>query len=170
MEIETTPLPVHGSTVIEILKHDHEVITQLLADLAQADTTKGRGSALISLRAALVVHNSTEELFVYPALATIAHKKSESEALYHDTAAANVLMFDLEVLLQVGDESEFDLKAKALQGAVTEHAANEEASAFADLQEHLDLRQLEMLASSVREFRSSFHFYPTAVPPTPASV
>src|SRR5579862_5416937 len=107
-EIATIPLPVHGPTIVEILKHDHQVIARLLADLTTAKTTESRGHALISLRAALVVHNSTEELFVYPALATIARRKADSQHLYHDTAAANVLMFDLEVSLQNGNDSEFD--------------------------------------------------------------
>jgi hypothetical protein len=164
VEGESIQLPVLGNTVLDILRHDHQVITRLLGDLRQAGTTETRGSALISLRAALLVHNSTEELFFYPALATIAHKKAESQHLYHDTAEANILMFDLEVLLQVGAELEFDLRAKTLQDAITEHAANEEATAFVDLQERGTLPQLEMLTSSVREFRSSFHFYPTSMP------
>ena len=160
MAIDSIQLPTHGSNTIEILKHDHQVIARLLTALTMATTLDERKGTLKYLKAALVVHNATEENLVYPALQTIAGKKAESQHLYHDTAKADVMIFELDTMLQKDADAEFEAKAKELQTAVAAHIANEEASAFPDLQEHADSVQLEMLTSSVREFRDSFQFDP----------
>jgi hemerythrin superfamily protein len=158
MAVDSIQLPVHGSTAIEILKHDHQVIARLLTALTQATTTEARRDALAPLKAALVVHNATEENLVYPALRTLASKKAESHDLYHQTAEADALIFELDLLLQKGADAEFDAKVQVLQAAVVAHVASEETSAFPDLQQHLDAQQSEMLTSAVREFRNSFRF------------
>jgi hemerythrin superfamily protein len=158
MAIDSIQLPVHGSNTIDILKHDHQVIARLLTALTQATTLDDRKDALTYLKAALVVHNATEENLVYPALQTIAGKKAESQHLYHDTSKADVLIFELDTMLQKDADSEFEAKAKELQTAVAGHISDEETSAFPDLQEHAGTIELEMLTSSVREFRSSFGY------------
>ena len=160
MAVDSIQLPTHGSTTVKILKHDHQVIARLLTALARAPKLEERRDALTDLKAALVVHNATEENLVYPALQTIAGKKAESQHLYHDTAEADVLIFELATMLQKGADSEFDAKVKALHAAIVAHVANEETSAFPALQEHMDAQQSEMLTAAVREFRGSFRFDP----------
>jgi len=162
MAIDSIQLPVHGSTAVEILKHDHQAIARLLAALMRAATPEDRRDALKYLKAALVVHNATEENIVYPALEALAGQKVESQKLYHDTAEADVLIFELDGMLQAGAATDFDSKVTKLHAAVIAHVASEENSAFPDLEAHATSQQLEALTSSVREFRTSFQFNPSS--------
>jgi hemerythrin superfamily protein len=161
MAIDFIQLPVHGSTAIEILKHDHRTIARLLTVLTLATTRDERSDALTHLKAALVVHNATEENIVYPALRAIAGKMAESKQLYHETAEADVLIFELDVMLENGADAEFDATVKELQTAVVAHVATEENSAFPDLEAHANAQEIVALGLSVREFRNSFQFKPS---------
>ncbi len=80
--------------------------------------------------------------------------------LYHETAEADVVVFDLDTMLKEGDDSDFAATAKKLQAAVLEHIDDEENSAFPSLQKNADTQQTQMLTESVREFRSRFRFSP----------
>ncbi len=162
MQSDVSPLPVRGNDAIEILTNDHEIIKSLLTGLTQATQTAQRKDALEQLKAALTIHNATEENLVYPALEKVAGKKSESQHLYHETAAADVLVFELDVMLKEGNDSNFSAKAGKLREAILEHIEDEEGSAFADLQKHAQPQQAQMLTNSVREFRSALRFNPGA--------
>ncbi len=160
MQSDVTPLPVRGSDAIEILKNDHDIIKNLLTDLTQATQTQQRKQTLEQLKGALTVHNATEENLVYPALDKVAGKKSESQKLYHETAEADVLIFEIDTMLKEGDDSKFDTKATKLREAILEHIEDEEGSAFPHLQKGADPQQTQMLTTSVREFRSALSFAP----------
>lgn len=77
---QAADLPVSGETTVEILKNDHTVIKRLLNELTGRQNGE-RKATLERLKAALTIHNATEENLVYPALAVVAGKKSESEHL-----------------------------------------------------------------------------------------
>jgi hemerythrin superfamily protein len=106
----------------------------------------------------LTIHNATEENLVYPALNKMASSKMESDHLYHETAEADVLLFELDTLLKEGDDETFDEKAEKFQQAVLHHIQEEEQKALPRLEENADAETNEQLAESVREFRSSLHF------------
>lgn len=158
MQSDLSPLPLRGNDAVEILLNDHQVIKSLLSQLTQAGQASQRRQVLEQLKAALTIHNATEENLVYPALDKVAGKKSESQKLYHETAAADILIFELDTMLKEGDDSEFESKAEKLQGAVLEHIEDEEDSAFPHIQEKAEPAQAQMLTQSVREFRNSFRF------------
>lgn len=90
--------------------NDHNAIKKLLATLTQAEPVNRR-SALERLKAALVVHNATEENLVYPALAVNAGEKTESVNLFHETAEADTLIFTIDQMLAVAP-SDFIANAK----------------------------------------------------------
>lgn len=158
MQSDLSPLPLRGNDAIEILLNDHQVIKSLLSRLTQAGQASQRKQVLDQLKAALTIHNATEENLVYPALEKVAGKKTEAQKLYHETAAADVLIFELDTMLKEGDDSDFDAKAEKLQGAVLEHIEDEEDSAFPHIQEKAEPEESQMLTESVREFRNSFRF------------
>lgn len=158
MQSDLSPLPVRGNDAVEILLNDHQVIKSLLSQLTQAGRASQRQQVLEQLKAALTIHNATEENLVYPALDKVAGKKSESQKLYHETAAADVLIFELDTMLKEGDDSDFEAKAEKLQAAILEHIEDEEDSAFPHIQEKAEPQQSQMLTESVREFRSSIRF------------
>lgn len=158
MSADTELMPVRGADAIEILLHDHETIKGLLEHLIAAKQKSERKSVLEQLKAALTVHNATEENIVYPAINKVARKRAESEHLYHETAEADVVLFELDGLLKEGTDSDFAAKAKKFQGAVLEHIQNEETSAFPHLREKADAKEAKSLTASVRAFRKSIHF------------
>ena len=157
MQTEISELPMRGTDAIEILTNDHQTIKSLLSSLTQGTGMSGRQETLGRLKAALTIHNATEENLFYPALQVVAGKKSESQKLYHETADADVLVFQLDTMLKEGDDSGFTKTAEKLQAAVLEHIEDEEQKAFKDLREKAEPQQAQMLTQSVREFRSKLH-------------
>ncbi|MGA8474293.1 MAG: hemerythrin domain-containing protein [Candidatus Cybelea sp.] len=157
MQIDTTLLPVRGNGAVEILLNDHKVIKKLLSRLTKANRSS-REQVLEQLKGALTIHNATEENLVYPAINKVAGSKAESAHLYHETAEADVLLFELDSMLKEGDDVAFQSKAEKFQDAVLHHIDEEENKAFPHLQENAEPEQAELLADSVRTFRSSLHF------------
>jgi len=107
-----------------------------------------------------VIHNATEENLIYPALAVVGRKKAQSLSLYHETAEADTVVFELNMLLEEADDKTFTRRAKKLQAAVLEHIEKEETSAFPQLQEKANSAQSRQLAHDVREFRNTIHMKP----------
>ncbi len=162
MQIDTTLLPVRGSDAVEILTNDHQVIKTLLNELTEASGS-GRPQVLEQLKGVLTIHNATEENLVYPALNKVAGSKLEAQHLYHETAEADTLLFELDSMLQEHDDSEFGAKAEKFAEAVRHHIEEEEQKAFPRLQENADALHAEILAESVKKFRKAVHFeLPTA--------
>lgn len=160
MQTNTGELPARGHDAVEILINDHNVVKALLEQLANARDTERRKGVLEQLKAALTIHNATEENLLYPALAEVAGKKSEAQHLYHETAEADLLLFQLDTMLKEGDEAEFESTASKLREAVLEHIDDEEEKAFPQLREKAEPQQAKMLTDSVREFRDALRFTP----------
>lgn len=161
-----TLLPLSGSTVHEILENDHEVIKGLLDSLTHSAARADRMQILERLKGALTIHNATEENIVYPALDKVAGHKLETMKLYNETAAADILLFQIDTLLKEGDETTFAEKAEQLHDAVFKHIGAEEKSALPHLEKGADSAEAQMLLLSVREFRGSIRFTPGGVPPS----
>ncbi len=162
MQIDTTLLPARGNDAAEILKNDHDVIKSLLRELTTGSGSQRR-QVMEQLKGVLTIHNATEENLVYPALNKVAGSKAESEHLYHETAEADVLLFELDSMLKQSDSADFALKADKFQKAVLQHIEEEEQKALPRLRENSDPEQVETLTDSVRAFRKSLHFETTAV-------
>ncbi len=157
MQIDTTLLPTRGNDAVEILLNDHQVIKTLLRQLTEARGAE-RQQVLEKLKGVLTIHNATEENLVYPAIDKVAGSKLEAQHLYHETAEADMLLFELDSMLKERDESDFSMKAEKFANAVSHHIEEEEQKAFPRLQENADPRHTEILAESVKKFRSSLHF------------
>ena len=157
MQIDSTLLPARGDTAVEILENDHQVIKGLLNELVSAPGSK-RPGVIEKLVGVLTIHNATEENLVYPAINRVAGSKLESQHLYHETAEADVALFELDSMLKEGDDSEFSAHAKKFQEAVLHHIDEEEQKAFPRFGQNADPEHSKILADSVRKFRSSLHF------------
>lgn len=166
MQSDVNLLPVRGSTVHEILENDHEIIKDLLNSLTQSATSVDRMQILEQLKGALTIHNATEENIVYPALDKVAGHKFETLKLYNETAAADILLFQIDTMLKEGDETKLAEKAQKLHDAVFKHIEAEEKSALPHLEKGADSSEAQMLLQSVREFRGAIRFTPGGVPPS----
>lgn len=157
MQIDTTLLPARGNDAVEILTNDHLVIKSLLRELTEAVGPR-RVQVLEQLKGVLTIHNATEENLVYPAINKVAGSKLEAQHLYHETAEADTLLFELDSMLKEREESEFGTKAEKFADAVRKHIEEEEQKAFPRLQGSADALHSEILAQSVKTFRKSLHF------------
>lgn len=157
MQIDTTLLPARGNDAVEILINDHQVIKTLLNELTSATGTR-REEVLEQIKGALTIHNATEENLVYPAIAKDAGSKLEAQHLYHETAEADTLLFTLDSMLKLRDETDFSSLAEKFADAVRHHIEEEEQKAFPRLKENADPRHAQILAESVKQFRKSLHF------------
>jgi hemerythrin superfamily protein len=164
MQSKTSAETTRGSTdgmtgdAIDVLLRDHTRIKALLEELTGSPATEQQAQTLDELKQLLTIHNATEENFVYPAIAKIAGHKHESEHLYHETAEADMAVFELDIALKTGDIDGFAENAKKLQAAILEHIDDEEQKAFPQLRERAQPEQAQMLAKSVSLFRSSLKF------------
>lgn len=157
MQVDTTLLPPRGNDAVEIILNDHQVIKGLLRELTEA-TGPRREEVLEKLKGVLTIHNATEENLVYPAINKVAGSKLEAQHLYHETAEADTLLFELDSMLKERDESDFSMKAQKFADAVSHHVEEEEQKALPRLQENADPRHAELLTDSVKNFRKSLHF------------
>jgi hemerythrin superfamily protein len=160
MQSDVMELPVRGSNALEILMNDHQTIKSLLDQLSRATQQSERKQSLERLKAALTIHNATEENLVYPALDVVAHKRWEPQKLYHETAMADILLFELDTMLKTGDTSDFEQKCQKLVKAINEHIEDEEEKAFVHLRDKAESNEMQMLTESVREFRGMLHMGP----------
>jgi hemerythrin superfamily protein len=151
-------LPVKGEDAVEILINDHATIKDLVKRLPEAERLADRKRILERLIAALTVHNATEENLVYPALQEIVGEKRVSQHLYHETAEADVAIFQLDTMLKQGVDGKYKLAAEKIRDAVLEHIDEEEKKAFPRLQEEAEPEAMELLTQSVRKFRSELKY------------
>jgi hemerythrin superfamily protein len=162
MQSDVTEMPVRGTNALEILINDHQTVKTLLDQLSRATTQSERKQCLDRLKTALTIHNATEETLVYPALEVIARKRWEPQKLYHETAMADILIFELDTMLKTGDMDDFEKKCEKMVNAVREHIEDEEEKAFPHLRDRAESKEMQMLTESVREFRGMMHVGPMA--------
>jgi hemerythrin superfamily protein len=160
MTITTHSVVTVGLDALDILVNDHVVIKGLVTDLAATSQSDQRKDILARLKALLTIHNATEENLVYPALQMVAGDARESESLYRETGVADVVVFELDAMLQKGEESAFGAKATKLRDAVFAHIESEETTAFRHLREKATPEQAEMLTQAVRDFRDALRYEP----------
>jgi hemerythrin superfamily protein len=150
--------PAKGRDATEILVNDHRAIKGILDELVTEMPPEQRTIKFEELKRILTIHNATEENLVYPALATVANDEGEALKLYHDTADADILVFELDAALRDGDDTTFHNKVGQLRTAVYEHIDNEEATAFPRLRGSVEADSAQTLTRSVKTFRASVTF------------
>ncbi|MGB8519617.1 MAG: hemerythrin domain-containing protein [Candidatus Tumulicola sp.] len=143
------------------LRSDHEVVKNLLAELVQPDDRTLRRTMLNRLKTALAIHNATEESLIYPATRVLAGRKDRAERLYRETAEADVLLFEIDLLREDDDVPDFDEKVAKLRDAIVAHIDEEETTIFPDLLDRLGADGCKRLAQSMREFRGAFEPHPS---------
>jgi len=149
------------SDAFAVLKHDHEVVKNLLSELVQPGDRTLRRTMLNRLKAALAVHNATEESLIYPATQVLAGDKERSERLYRQTAEADVLLFEIDALREDRDDPAFDEKVAKVRDAIVAHMDEEETAVFPQLMERLGVDGCKRLSQSMREFRGAFEPHPS---------
>jgi hemerythrin superfamily protein len=135
--------------VVTFLKRQHETIKTLFAEtLRESDPTK-REEKFTALRTLLAVHETAEEMVVHPrARREIASGDDIVDARLLEENEAKKKLAAIEKL-DIGSE-EFITALTELQGAVLDHAQQEEQQEFAKLGRELDEEQLKRMTGAVR--------------------
>ncbi len=147
-------VPTVGKDALDILINDHQRIKGLLTELTDGPES-GRATTLETLKHTLTVHNATEETLVYPAIRELAGRKTHATELYHETAEADVVLWQLSMMSAQDDD--FAATATNARRAIEKHIAFEEESEFPHLRDAADAAQQLKLTSEVKKFRDRFH-------------
>ena len=111
--------------VVEVVRSQHEQVKGLLADVATA-TSDQRGTAFQSLVRLLAVHETAEELTVYPAIRKLGDDaKRVADERTHEEDQAKKTLAELEGLDPSSDD--FLVKFLTFRVDVEMHAESEES-------------------------------------------
>lgn len=128
--------------VVDLLLAQHEEVKQLFAAVHGA--TGDRAEAFECLVRLLAVHETAEEMVVYPALESMG---PEGERVAEERKAEeSQAKADLAELERIGvDGDGFDEKLGVFRMAVLQHAGNEERQVFPLLRSSLEPEKLEKM-------------------------
>ncbi len=132
-------------TATEVLHQQHENVKQLFSQLVDA-RGDARQELFDCLRATLAVHETAEEIVVYPEVRQLGGDDVADARVAEESEAKQVLA-DLEKM-GAGDPG-FGAKIQELQKAVTQHAESEESTVFPLLERGCDDQRLRALGEQI---------------------
>jgi len=136
---------------ITLLKHDHDKVKKLLADL-ESTTERGvktRTELFATIKGELTVHESIEEEIFYPALLDKAKTHDITLEGYEEHHVVDLLMGELEDL-DVADET-WGAKATVMKENIEHHIEEEEGDMFKKTRQVLDEDELEALGERMSQ-------------------
>lgn len=138
---------------IKLLTHDHQVVRELLGELAESTTraTRKRADLLSEIANQLKAHTTIEEEIFYPAFKAAGESADDAvmyfEALEEHRAAGDLVLPDL--LGTSTDSEKFSGRAKVLKELVTHHADEEEKGMFKRAKQLMDADELKKLGEKL---------------------
>lgn len=133
---------------VEFLRQQHDLVRELFAAVAR-ETGDARREAFEPLVRLLAVHETAEEMVIYPAIRNEGDEgKRIADARTQEEDQAKKALSDLEKL----DPSspEFDEPFTAFRATVESHAESEEREVFPLLDRTTDDTQLERMAAALK--------------------
>jgi hemerythrin superfamily protein len=134
-------------TATELLRQQHENVKQMFSQLVPS-TGGNRTDLFNCLRATLAIHETAEEMVVYPELRGLGEegRRFADERIEEEGSAKEVLA-DLE---KIGPDGEgFDEKFEQFRKAVLQHAEAEESTVFPLLESQVSREKLLDMAESI---------------------
>src|SRR5436190_3047811 len=134
-------------TATEHLRQQHANVKQLFSQFVPAKGAE-RNELFDCLRAALAVHETAEEMVVYPVLRGIDdHGQQLTEARIAEEDKGKRVLADLEKLGVDGEG--FDTMFDDFRKSVLQHAEAEETEVFPYLESHCDVDQLRKMGNAI---------------------
>ena len=136
---------------ITLLKHDHDKVKKLLADL-ESTTERGvktRTELFATIKGELTVHETIEEEIFYPALLDKAKTHDITLEGYEEHHVVDLLMGELEDL-DVADET-WGAKATVMKENIEHHIEEEEGDMFKKTRQVFDEDELEALGERMSQ-------------------
>jgi hemerythrin superfamily protein len=140
--------PITPSTVTELLHQQHDSVKQMLGEM-DGLTGSARVELFDCLRATLAMHETAEEMIVYPEVRDAGDDGARIvKARQHEEHEAKQVLADLEKI-GANAGADFDELFAEFRTAVLQHASAEEAEVFPLLESHLTHEKLREMADSV---------------------
>lgn len=115
--------------VVRFLKDQHNLIKDMFDEVLSANDPKAREKAFVDLRQLLAVHETAEEMVVYPAIRKMGEQgRRIADARSVEEDVAKRVLAKLEGMDRTS--SEFQLAFLEFRADVEGHAASEEAEVF----------------------------------------
>jgi hemerythrin superfamily protein len=135
-------------TAVEFLEAQHDAIRRMFDDVATR-TGEARRDAFQPLVRLLAVHETAEEIVVYPALRRAGDEgASVAAARMEEEDRAKKMLADLEKIDP--DSAEFDAPFREVRTVVEAHAASEELEVFPLLERTTDEKLLERMTGALQ--------------------
>lgn len=132
--------------VVDLLIAQHQEVKQLFAQVREE--SDGRSEAFECLVRLLAVHETAEEMVVYPALrSTGSYGERLADSRTAEESDAKQMLSDLEKLGVDGEG--FDAQFQEFRMAVLDHARREEGEVFPHLRQSLDSEKLRSMRSAL---------------------
>ncbi len=132
---------------VAFLRHQHDEIRELFAAV-EGETGQSRRDAFEPLVRLLAVHETAEEMVIYPAIRSSGGEgRRIADARTEEEDHAKKVLTDLEKLDP--GSAEFEEMFGPFRAAVESHAENEEREAFPLLEQTTDEEQLRRMASAL---------------------
>jgi len=147
--------------VIELLIHDHRVISDLAQQLDETDQPVVLRELYVRLVQELAAHEAAEQRILFPALrATLPSAETDTFARLGEHDEINELLAEMQTLAPTG--LAFAKRASALMLDLERHFAAEEDSLFPRLRLALTPERLSAMAGEATDVKD-------ATPPFPAN-
>lgn len=135
-----------GPDAVAFLEHQHQEVLTAMSSLAAGHGD--RRETFEMLVRLLAVHESAEEMVVYPAVrASVPDGDALADARLREEDDAKQALSDLEKLGV--DDPRFDETFETFAAAVREHADHEEREVFPKLRAHVDPEMLDRMRAAL---------------------
>lgn len=139
--------PSEDPTIYEVIRDDHEDVSDLLEDLANEEDAERRAELFEELRDELERHARAEEAVFYDVLLQREDTKGMAREAIREHAEIRRLLAELDDISERADDR-WDSTLEALAAAVRKHVENEENGIFAAVEGILDIDQARTLAET----------------------
>lgn len=142
---------VSSPDIVDVLRHEHEQIRLLCAEVQGADRDRKR-RPLAALQQAVHLHQLGELAVAHPAVRNIT-PDGDSIALALQTEGEQLERSLIELGRLGVRHAEFDDRFAALSSTLLDHAARQERDEFPLLRRHVPTQRLHMMASAMQDVR-----------------
>jgi hemerythrin-like domain-containing protein len=140
---------------LELLKQDHDKVSDLFEDVDDADTIETKREIFARVKSELQLHARIEETIFYPAF---QHKEGFEDLIaeaYEEHQEMKDLLADIDALLgealREDAEEEFEDKFDELVDCVEHHVDEEENELFPRIEETMSEAELEALGARLEQ-------------------
>jgi hypothetical protein len=132
--------------LLDTLKEEHELVSELLKKLVDSDKASERRSLLVQIKANLVPHVKAEQKVLYDAILALKDRdaKQDGEEGYIEHALASKTLADLERISDA-NSPEHRATAKVLRELVEHHVKEEESNVWSDAKKNFSAEQRQAM-------------------------